>query len=362
MGNYLREKINDAYITQREVYNSYGEFLANEVYQYDSLVDVLFDKDDLFSDELANSNNPEQLLKHLLEASGPSYRDVANGGEDELYDGIYTDILMQESDIKGAYYLNWSRFKYISKHVNRYFDMPNNKIPSWHSSQDGLVQDGKRESMLTVYRLYFEKMRTVLPKGTSVLRARKFDPGVLIPSPIDESVCGPPPSHLARSMRMNPDGISYFYAAADETTCLLEVRASLKDQVVIGEFQNTRDLNIVDFTKLPEELTDMFHPEYIHNERLELEFLEEFQNEISIPYSDKDSVIEYIPTQILTEYIRYLKYDGVKFKSSLVKSGSVNYLFFCGNALEDPGTAFMNLLPPKVTDWFSIVSHKVISI
>ena len=109
---------------------------------------MLFDNDNLFSNKIAYSKNHEQLLKDLLEASEE---------EDKLYEGICTDVIILESDMKGEYSSNWSKFKYISKHVNRYFDISQNSIESWHPPQDGLEQNGKN-------KLYFQSIKGILKK------------------------------------------------------------------------------------------------------------------------------------------------------------------------------------------------------
>ncbi|WP_257147077.1 RES family NAD+ phosphorylase [Bacillus cereus] len=39
--------------------------------------------------------------------------------------------------------------------------------------------------------------------------------------------------------------------------------------------------------------------------------------------------MEYVATQVLSEYVRILGYDGIKYESSKVK-GTYNYVLFCG--------------------------------
>ena len=59
-------------------------------------------------------------------------------------------------------------------------------------------------------------------------------------------------------------------------------------------------------------------------------FLSKFHNEISKPANSKNPEVDYIPSQIFTEYIRYLcknrnggNYDGIIFKSAQTEKENI---------------------------------------
>ena len=57
----------------------------------------------------------------------------------------------------------------------------------------------------------------------------------------------------------------------------------------------------------------------------------QFAWEISKPVSEKEAKLEYVPNQLLAEYIRKLGYKGIIFSSS-VNPGGKNYVLFYGPA------------------------------
>ena len=87
---------------------------------------------------------------------------------------------------------------------------------------------------------------------TSLYRARiAGDPSVLKEIKNDPaSQLGPPPSHLASSQRMTPEGISAFYGAFDRETCISEIRPLVGDSVVSAEFRALKPLHLLDLNKL----------------------------------------------------------------------------------------------------------------
>lgn len=64
-------------------------------------------------------------------------------------------------------------------------------------------------------------------------------------------------------------------------------------------------------------------------------FLVDFHSEISKPVNPADEELDYIPTQVFSEYLRYIQkvdgrnYDGIVYKSSL--TGKQNIVLFYDN-------------------------------
>jgi len=131
-----------------------------------------------------------------------------------------------------------------------------------------------------------------------------------------------PPKELAGNNRMSAAGISVFYGASDKETALAEIRC--KDFVTTAIFQNIDDLIILNLTKLKHiSFPDLFDEDR-RKLREPLRFLCSWYKEITKQMNNEDRIeIEYIPTQIITEYFRYLfKYkgnniDGIAYDSSV---------------------------------------------
>ena len=63
---------------------------------------------------------------------------------------------------------------------------------------------------------------------------------------------GPPPSHLAKSGRMNAHGIPVFYGAIDECICVAEICAPVGGHVVLARFELLRPVQLLDLDALAE--------------------------------------------------------------------------------------------------------------
>lgn len=158
----------------------------------------------------------------------------------------------------------------------------------------------------------------VLDAGYSVWRAQIHDdPGMTF----DAGRLGTAPADKAkRPNRMSPAGIPLFYGAEEKDTAIQEVSGgSAGGYVTVGQFQTSRPCTVIDFTTLPA-VPSMFDPE-LGSEWRYLSFLHRFAAEVSKPIDPADSHIDYVPTQILTEYfLRIFKAgkgaDGILYDSA----------------------------------------------
>ena len=152
-----------------------------------------------------------------------------------------------------------------------------------------------------------------------------------------ERLTSPPDDLALFSNRMNPAGVSMFYGAYDPEIAKLETvdtEDATKRVYTIGEFTANRKLRLVDLTKLPR-IPSIFDTEG-RKDYHEIKFLHQFTEDISkpIPKNSKLEHIEYIPTQVVTEYFRYIlseKYkpiDGLAYRSAKDKKGLCVALFF----------------------------------
>lgn len=121
-----------------------------------------------------------------------------------------------------------------------------------------------------------------------------------------------PPKGISSPGRANPRNIRYLYVASDAITAAMECRARLEDTISIAEIQSNDLLKIADLVYFKEinTIDEMFR------------FL--LSREFSTPVKDES---DYIFSQFLSEYIKSLGYDGVRYNSAQNKSGA-NFTIF----------------------------------
>lgn len=245
---------------------------------------------------------------------------------------------------------SWESFCDIVKHRRRFF---------FHDigESDGSDPDARSpvEFLETVCK-QAERAKLIIEMsaGQALYRARARKPRQNIATP---SELGPPPNHLAtQSNRMNPPGISMFYGADKRKLAVAEIRNSMAS---IGTFETKRPIRILDLANLPE-VPGFFTTTPRVKQRI-LSFLSDFSNLIVQPVDRSDRVhVDYIPTQVFTEFIRDFQFkggkiDGLRYRSATGEKGT-NYVLFAGQ--ED----VVNAAPPNPyitrTPWLELVRVK----
>ena len=124
-----------------------------------------------------------------------------------------------------------------------------------------------------------------------------------------------PPDDLASSGRANSKGQSCLYLCSKKDTTLKEIRASVFDYVTISTFTITRDLKILDLTSITHN-----SPFYSNSNKINFllneKHLNDIEKDLSKPMSRRDSELDYLPTQYISDYARFCGYDGVKYQST----------------------------------------------
>ena len=146
---------------------------------------------------------------------------------------------------------------------------------------------------------------------------------------------GPPPQEKATvSNRMSPPGIVLFYASENPETALRET-VKCPDTFAIGIFKTHREAIILDLADVPA-IPSLFEarPDTLEfNPRPPAIFLNHFAAELSKPIArDNRLHIDYIPTQIITEYFRTqpvegVALDGIRYRSAR-DAGSCSLVLF----------------------------------
>jgi hypothetical protein len=174
-----------------------------------------------------------------------------------------------------------------------------------------------------------QELGNLISPGTTIFRARRLKAN----EKLAHADMTSPPSSMAGNNRMSPAGVSFFYGALDRDTAIAEVRPSLAEEVAVGSFQVCKNLHDLDFSQIPGP-TSPFREDYgFHFEVFTRPFLEEFAEDISKLIRADDAVIDYVPTQVFTECIRFWSIegsqppDGIIFNSSMRTDGKCVVLF-----------------------------------
>ena len=147
---------------------------------------------------------------------------------------------------------------------------------------------------------------------------------------------GSPPSEHARHNRMSGAGISMFYGAETEHTAKAETPPGKGKAVTTGHWTPSRELVYVDLpAALP--IPSIFDTA-ARSKRTSLRFLYQFAQDLARPINEDDAAIEYIPTQVVTEYIRdHLRagdgrsIDAIRYHSAIDEPNGVCWVVFVDN-------------------------------
>ena len=178
-----------------------------------------------------------------------------------------------------------------------------------------------------------EKLINTIPAGQEFYRVRAARKNEKFTS---FSEMGVPPVGIATAGRMNPAGISYFYIAYDKETAEKEV-LSWSKKWFLAKFKTKTDINVIDFSTLPQ-IPSIFEPE-LYKSRHNRYFLRSFCKDLIAPVEkDGREHIDYVPTQIVSEYFRYNFRDeagknvvGIKYPSVKDQTGKNVAIFLSDN-------------------------------
>ncbi|WP_044891140.1 RES domain-containing protein [Myxococcus hansupus] len=220
----------------------------------------------------------------------------------------------------------WDDFERSLKTEARYFSRSAEKIlaATFHGI-DGLRDRSERSALVEI------------GPGKPIdalFRARVFQSDEKLEAALrqPEKDLGPPPSAIAPGLRMNSRGISVFYGTNTPETALAEVRPPVGSQVVVGRFSLLRPLRLLDLTVLRDIYVtgSYFDPEFI-GKRKHAMFLEHLSQRISMPIMPDDEAIEYLPTQVIADYLASMDapaIDGIIYPSAQASSGQLNMVLF----------------------------------
>lgn len=303
----------------------------------------------------------ELLLEKISNAAFSGYTDPANELPYESREGGYQGVLIEsyeliqdlghwtdneklQEDVEEAFNGSvWCRENYfgLSEDERLRFGWRDFVDQIKHKTRYLFLQEPERtdsheispSTMLDEVGQLLSNQSMSLPTGTELYRVRVASPDKL---PANAAELGTPPSSLAHvHNRMSPAGIPMFYCAEDTNTAILETYdPALKADCIIavGRWLTTRPLILLDLANLPD-LPNPFderNREYVPR----LKFMYEFVSDLTKPVSRRSSSIDYVPTQVVTEYIRRRMrtesgkpFDGIRYGSSM-QGGGTSFVIF----------------------------------
>ncbi len=205
----------------------------------------------------------------------------------------------------------WAHFTSIVKYKARYVFHREEEFQN-HQFTDPVTILFSIEKSIKNFNLF-----KTIPANSILYRCRQHEKNAVKNG---ADMASPPSDCQKVNGRMSPAGISMFYCSQKKALTIQEVvRKSRKDKPYYSTaiFRNNKSLNLVDLSIIPE-IPSIYDSDKNHT-IAKLLFLKGFSNDISKSINDSDEIIEYIPTQIVTEYIKYnkeLKADGIIYNSS----------------------------------------------
>ena len=168
-----------------------------------------------------------------------------------------------------------------------------------------------------------------------IYRGRNFENRTDALSATAKSIGTPEAKFANKANRFSPEGIPMFYGCLDYDNVENEIDKG--ENQVIGEFYTSKEISVLDLTNLPAP------PSLYDDERnmfiSAIDFLHDFSRAISKDIED-DKKIDYVPTQIFTEYFRQIGLKdfniyGIRYHSAKCFTKHNLVLFFENEDCED---------------------------
>lgn len=249
---------------------------------------------------------------------------------------------------------SWDRFCHQVKYETRYVIW---RQPVDRSRRDPTDIDPNRvlDAVGDLVRLYPEHLITEIDPTTQLWRARVHDAGEDVGS---AKKLGTTPVCKSQSNRMSPAGIPMFYGALDPNTATAEAtQGTSRTHVTVGAFNVTGSASLLDLTNL-KPAPSIFSPDGA--ERGQWLFLHRFEQTLRAKASHRE--IDYVPTQIVTEYFLRIfegggAFDGIQYRSDVLSGRSCVVLDLRNDACVDPPAD-----PPDAADLRVVLDPSTLAI
>lgn len=253
----------------------------------------------------------------------------------------------------------WDAFKSIVKHQSRFLILG---LPGG--------DDDNRLTAVDVFQDLVAMIRAVpglfpVACPSPLYRGRMFATDPDISEFASAAQLGSPPHGRAAANRMSPAGISMFYGGTELATAIAEIGAhSSYAHAISGEFSPARELRLLDLSHLGDVPAPNIFDKDQHRAYFSLRFLQNFVKDLTLPVElDGREHIDYVPTQVFTEYLRYAfpgeRIDGLMFPST--QAAGCNVVIFGGpEQCADKGSEGKNTM--LSLDPSTVKKHRVTSV
>lgn len=235
--------------------------------------------------------------------------DIAQCFEPNIYWVKHSEGDWSIEDPSKTLQYGWSRFKEQVLTKTRYLFMLEASDEQQESRLDHIPIAKMLDALGVVCRE--ENLVKTVPAGTEFFRVRSAKSNEVF---TEFSELGVPPVGKAGSGRMNPGGISYLYLAYSQDTAEKETLTWGKKvkKWYVAKFNSKVDLQIIDFSQMPL-IPSLFEPNK-YESRHNRYFLHDFIDDLIKPVKkDEKEHVDYVPTQIVSEYFRHeFKIDDSK--------------------------------------------------
>lgn len=243
--------------------------------------------DELIQERIELRTEPFEVTEDIVN----SIDEMAWAEPDRHYDTLDDELMYR-----------WEGFKKIVKHQSRYLfflkRFKSDDLFTPHETAYKILDDvGRYINQLGLIRK--------IEAGTIVYRCRQHSHKEKV-NEISHLV-SPPTEYAIFPNRFSPSGISMFYSSFDEEVSVketLEIGDKSKTKVTIGEFKLRNTITVIDFNKLPK-IPSIFSEKRAKNIYL-LRFIYSLVRDFTKPVvKDGREHTDYVPTQIVTEFLRF---------------------------------------------------------
>ena len=263
----------------------------------------------------------DNILRSISNIIGPSYDEIIDDIITLIGEEIWCDANPFDESEDEVEFNQWQKFCTLVKEKMRYV---------FFEAKDDTTFDSSPIVILDFISACMNNIGliTKIDKTTKMYRCRMSKDEKYYSKITD--FC-PPPSQKTPAGRMNAQGIPVLYLALDPDTAVKEIDTPERQFASIATYRVEDSISVLDLTKLDTiKIPSIFDCEG-RPKISTIRFLKRFNEQIS----QKPSIeqIDYVPTQIVTEYFRFLcrdkkfQYQGILYNSSKNKGGKCLVLF-----------------------------------
>lgn len=256
--------------------------------------------------------------------------------EDERvgYENPFDECMVYNRNVisEGNWNSIWKELRKSIVEENRMFNSRVKEILDSVFGGNVICDNGDNEELCNIVEIGPDK------EISSLFRAREFQSDKKLYAALchPDRELGPPPSPLATAGRMNAEGVAVFYSATKKKVAIAEIRPAVGSRVVVGRFQVTRNLKLLDVVKLKSFVSSKIPESYFRPSKKrileKIEFLSNLCERISAPVVPQDETVDYLITQAISDYLSELEYptpiDGLIYHSAQTGNETENVVLF----------------------------------